>query len=107
VHLQEALTARGMAPELRLMGQAKAAGRDERILYTPPAAKGAGPGAAHEQKPQPGPVRSVKRAWDTAQRDAGLSHSYRLHDIRAAYITSISLVAPNVVTHKLAPHCDM
>lgn len=88
-------------PMLRhLADKARQAGRDELILYTPPAPKDCQPG----EEPKPRPVKSLRKAWAAAQRRAGIARPYRIHDIRASFITAVATVAPDRVLQSLARH---
>lgn len=49
----------------------------------------------HARKPEkvaerpPKPIKSLKRAWQTAQKAAGITKAYRFHDLRATFCTAV------------------
>lgn len=61
-------------------------------------------GEARPPAPQPSPVANLKTAWAAAQRRAGITPRYRLHDLRACFITDVAKVAGNRVVQSLARH---
>lgn len=83
----------------RRKAEAEALGIDTLFWYVPPSKK-------NEPAKKPQPVRSIKRAWRSAQKRAGLSHLYRFHDLKAAFVTSIAQHAAPQDVQKLARHKD-
>lgn len=93
--------AAAMALMRRLVDQAKERGVTHLVTYRrtrkDPAAQ-----AAEKWLP----VKSPKRAWNTAMRiiEAKMGARWRWHDIRAAYITQVAIAAGAVAAQRLARH---
>ncbi|MBP6770271.1 MAG: hypothetical protein KA171_21010 [Reyranella sp.] len=54
-----------------------------------------------------GPLKSIRKSWNTSAKAAGVDHPHRYHDVRAAYITDIDRVAGATATRLLARHASM
>lgn len=62
----------------------------------------------HARKPEkvaerpPKPIKSLKRAWQTAQKAAGITKPYRFHDLRATFCTAVLAANNNPMDLKSA-----
>ncbi len=62
----------------------------------------------HARKPEklaerpPKPIKSLKRAWQTAQKAAGITKPYRFHDLRATFCTAVLAANNNPMALKSA-----
>lgn len=56
---------------------------------------------ALERRP-PKPIKSLKRAWQTAQKAAGITKPYRFHDLRATFCTAVLAANNNPMALKSA-----
>ncbi|HLO76945.1 MAG TPA: site-specific integrase [Magnetospirillum sp.] len=56
---------------------------------------------ALERRP-PKPIKSLKRAWQTAQKAAGIAKPYRFHDLRATFCTAVLAANHNPMALKNA-----
>lgn len=53
-------------------------------------------------KRPPKPIKSLKRAWQTAQKNAGITKPYRFHDLRATFCTAVLAANNNPMALKSA-----
>ncbi len=74
-----------------LIAQAKRRGTDYLIAYLPPG-----------KNKQWRPVKDIRRAWKTAQREAGIAQPYRFHDNKAAFSTNLLEATDDIETVRKA-----
>jgi len=75
---------------------------DTVVSYT----RATGPKSTAKNPPQP--IKSLKRAWHTAQRAAGIAKPYRFHDLRATFCTAVLQANNNpIALRKAARHASL
>lgn len=83
----------------RRHAQATLLGIDTLFWWVPRSAKNA------KRPHPPRPIKDFKKAWKAAKRRAGLQDSgYRIHDLKASFVTAIAPHGPAKTTQKLARH---
>ena len=67
--------------------------------YVPPAKRGAKPKA-------PQPIKDMGRAWAAAQKRAGIKRRYRIHDLKASFLTAAAPHSDARTLQRLGRHAD-